>query len=243
MNITQAFILAAGRGERMTPLTNKIPKPLVQIKGKAMIDYALEKISALPNINKIVINSYYLAEVLEGHLESLGNSKIIISHETQKLETGGGLLNAMSLLDISQPILIINGDLFWQDHNNSLLKKMVDNFDEKRMDILLAIKPKQNFFGYQGNGDFNFNPKTGELKKDPNPSHTYIGAQIFHPRILINKPTEKLFSLSYFFKIAEQKNGVLNRVCGIEVEEGAFHIGDVLTLEAINNGRLDLFSI
>ena len=234
-NISQAFILAAGRGERMKPLTDKIPKPLAQIKGKAIIDYALEKISALKNINKIVVNSYYLADILEAHLKNLNNPKIIISYENEKLETGGGLVNAMHLLDSHQPILIINGDLFWQDENNSLLEKMMENFDEKKMDILLALKPKTEFFGYEGNGDFNFDAKTGELKKSTNPSHTYIGAQIFHPRILKNKPAEKFFSLSYFFKKAEKENGILDRVCGIEVKEKVFHIGTVATLSAINN--------
>ena len=234
-NISQAFILAAGRGERMRPLTDKIPKPLAPIQGKAMIDYALEKISALSGINKIIVNSYYLADILAAHLKNLNNPKILISHETQKLETGGGLVNAIPLLDILQPILIINSDFFWQDSDNSLLKRMIENFDEKKMDILLAVKPKEEFVGYEGNGDFNFDTKTGELRKALNHSHTYIGAQIFHPKILINKPKEKCFSLSHFFKIAEQKDGVLNRVCGIAAEEKAFHIGDMLALEAINN--------
>ncbi len=230
MNISQAFILAAGRGERMKPLTDKIPKPLAEINGKAMIDYTIEKVSALKNINKIIINSYYLAEVLEAHLQSLNNPKIIISHENEKLETGGGLINALPLLDVSEPILIINGDLFWQDQNNSLLKTMLENFDENEMDILLALKPKEQFFGYEGNGDFNFDAQTKKIQKAVSASHTYIGVQIFHPRILQNKPEEKCFSLSYYF----QKALAENRIRGIEVEEKPFHIGTVATLEAVN---------
>jgi N-acetyl-alpha-D-muramate 1-phosphate uridylyltransferase len=229
MTITQAFILAAGRGERMKPLTNTIPKPLAKINGKPIIDYTIEKLSALQNINKIIINSYYLAEVLESHLTSLNNPKIIISHETEKLETGGGLVNAIPLIDTTQPILIINGDLFWQDENNSLLKTMVENFDENKMDILLALKPNNQFFGYEGNGDFNLNEK-GEVKKSENPSHTYIGIQIIHPRILKNAPEEKSFSLNYFF----QKALTENRIRGIEVKEKPFHIGTVATLEMAN---------
>ncbi|MES2677399.1 MAG: nucleotidyltransferase family protein [Pseudomonadota bacterium] len=237
-NISQAFVLAAGRGERMKPLTDTTPKPLAKIHNKAMIDYALEKISALKSINKIVVNSYYLAEILEAHLHNLNNPKIIISHENEKLETGGGLVNAMALLDSDQPILIVNGDLFWQDENNSLLKTMVENFDEKKMDILLALKPKAEFFGYEGNGDFDLDVKTGELKKSANPSHTYIGVQIFHPRILKTKPSEKFFSLSYFFTKAQKENGILDKVFGIEVKETAFHIGTVKTLEAINSLKI-----
>jgi len=231
MNINQAFILAAGRGERMKPFTNTTPKPLAEINGKAIIDYAIEKLSTLKNINKIIINSYYLAEVLENHLASLNNPKIIVSHETGKLETGGGLVNAMPLIDVAQPILVINGDLLWQDEDNSLLKTMLENFDENKMDILLALKPKDQFFGYEGNGDFDLDKETGELKKSSNPSHTYIGVQIIHPRILENRPEEKAFSLNYFF----QKALAENRIKGIEAEEKPFHIGTVETLKMLND--------
>jgi N-acetyl-alpha-D-muramate 1-phosphate uridylyltransferase len=233
MTISQAFILAAGRGERMKPFTNTTPKPLAKINGKAIIDYAIEKLSTLKNINKIIINSHYLAEVLESHLASLNNPKIIISHETEKLETGGGLVNVEPLIDTTQPLLIINGDLFWQDQNNSLLETMLENFDENQMDILLALKPKDQFFGYEGNGDFDLNKETGELKKAQNPSHTYIGVQIIHPRILQEKPGEKCFSLSYFFNKALEKN----RIKGIEAEEKVFHIGTVETLEMVNKEK------
>jgi MurNAc alpha-1-phosphate uridylyltransferase len=236
-NISQAFILAAGRGERMKPLTNTIPKPLAKINGKAMIDYTIEKLSSLKNINKIIVNSYYLAEVLEAHLASLNNQKITISHETEKLETGGGLINALPLIDTTKPLLIINGDLFWQDEQNSLLQTMVENFDENKMDILLALKPNQQFFGYEGKGDFNLDKETGEIKKAENPTHTYIGVQIIHPRILQDKPDEKCFSLNYFFKKAlDEDKQERNKIRGIEVKEKAFHIGTVESLETINIG-------
>ena len=234
INISQAFILAAGRGERMKPLTDTIPKPLAKIKDKAMIDYIIDKVSAVPSINKIVVNCYYLAEILEAHLKSLNNHKIIISHETEKLETGGGLVNAMPFFDDTQPILIINGDIFWSDEHNSLLEKIIENFDEKNMDILLAMKPREQFFGYEGKGDFDLK-KGGSLlnKGSEYYSHTYIGVQIIHPRILKNYPAEKCqlgksFSLGYFFKRNEKLKGV-------EVEERIFHIGTVKTLEEINN--------
>ncbi len=229
-NITQAFILAAGRGERMKPLTNTIPKPMAQINGKAMIDYAIQKISDLENINKIIINTHYLADILEAHLEELNNPKITISHEIEQLETGGGLLNALPVIDKTKPILIINGDLFWQDENNSLLKKMIESFNQQEMDILLALKPKDQFFGYQGNGDFNLDEKTGEIEKTEINTHTYIGMQILHPRILKNPPAAKCFSLSYFFNKALSEN----KIRGIEVEEKPFHIGTLKDLIAVN---------
>ncbi len=238
MKITQAFILAAGRGKRMNPLTNTIPKPLAKIQGKAMIDYIVKKISNLPDINKIIINSHYLAEILEAHIKSLNNSKIIISRENEKLETGGGLVNALALIDTSEPVLVINGDLFWVDENSSLLEKMVNNFDPSKMDILLALKPKEQFFGYEGSGDFNLNKENGDLIRTDNSSHshTYIGIQILHPRILENISQEKCFSISsYFFKKAQRESGILEGIKGIEVKEKVFHIGTVETLEMVNN--------
>ena len=234
--INQAFILAAGRGERMRPFTNRTPKPLAKIKGKAIIDYIIEKASALPTIQKIIINTYYLAELLEAHIQSLHNSKIIISCEIEKLETGGGLVNAMPLFDQDQPLLIINGDLFWLDHHNLLLQRMINEFDEQKMDILLALKPKNQFFGYEGDGDFNFDKITGKITKTSNQhhSHSYIGIQIIHPRILKDRPADKIFSLNYFFKQAQTDGGALKRVQAIEVEEQVFHIGTMPHLLSIN---------
>lgn len=237
MTITQAFILAAGRGERMKPLTNDIPKPLAPIKGKKMIDYIVEKVSIIPDINKIIINSYYLADILESHIKSLNNPKIIISSENEKLETGGGLVNALALIDASKPILVINGDLFWEDRCNSLLEAMIKNFDPSVMDILLALKLKEQFIGYEGGGDFNLNKENGELTMVNNSdhSHAYIGVQILHPRILKNISKEKCFSISnYFFNKISKENGILSGIKGIEIKERVFHIGTIKALEVVN---------
>ena len=233
--INQVFILAAGEGKRMLPLTNTIPKPLAQIKNKAIIDYIIDKISTIKSINKIIINTHHLSPILELHLKSLNNPKIKISSESEKLETGGGLINALPLFDITKPILIINGDVFWQNQN--ILQKIINSFDKKTTDILLALKPKDQFFGYRGNGDFDFNKTTKEITKTTNPTHnySYTGIQIIHPKILKNKPPKKAFSLNYFFKKAQKENGILERITGIEIEEEIFHISTMKNLEEINN--------
>ena len=77
--ITQAFIFAAGRGERMRPLTDNTPKPLIKINGKAIIDYTIDKLDRDPYIKKIIINGFYLSEQLEEHIKNLNNPKIIFS--------------------------------------------------------------------------------------------------------------------------------------------------------------------
>jgi MurNAc alpha-1-phosphate uridylyltransferase len=232
--INQAFIMAAGRGERMRPLTATIPKPLAKIKGRAMVDYILEKVNAISQIEKIVVNTYYLAEILEAHLNSLNNPKIIVSHENEVLETGGGIINALPLFDLSRPILIINCDLFWIDKNNELLNSLIKNFDETNMDALLALKPKDKFFGYSGDGDFDLDNNNNLTRKNV-ASHTYIGAGIVHPRVLENAPQTHFKIFEYLFANYLQKDGSFGRIKGIEAKQEVFHIGDVKTLDFVNN--------
>ena len=86
--ITQAFIFAAGRGERMRPLTDSVPKPLIKINGKAIIDYAIEKLDNIESIKKIIINGFYLADQIEEHIKKLNNPKIVFSREIDKVLLG-----------------------------------------------------------------------------------------------------------------------------------------------------------
>lgn len=131
--ITQAFIFAAGRGERMRPITDKIPKPLVKIKGKAIIDYIIEKLDKIDNIKTIVINGFYLADELEKHIKKLKNPKIVFSHETEKLETGGGLVFASDKIDLHKPLLTINGDVLWFDDVSSDIESLTNAWNAKEI--------------------------------------------------------------------------------------------------------------
>src|SRR5256885_1925238 len=94
---TTAMVLAAGLGERMRPLTLDKPKPLLEVGGKTLIDWTLDRF-AIGGITDIVVNSFYKAEMLETHLQKRDDVKIRISQETQRLETGGGIANALKLL-------------------------------------------------------------------------------------------------------------------------------------------------
>ncbi len=199
--IKQAFIFAAGRGERMRPVTDLIPKPLVKIKGKSMIDYAIEKLNLLSDIEKIIVNGFYLANQIEDHLKNLQNSKIIFSHEKTKLETGGGLLFAAPKLDLNEPILLINGDILWQEQNNiSDLKLMIESYNPEESDIMLGLKRKEEVINSDQKiikGDFNFNPTTKELSKPQNQdlSHIFIGIQIINPAKILSYSPEAPFSI------------------------------------------------
>lgn len=225
MSINQAFILAAGEGTRMRPLTLSTPKPLIKVNGKTMLDRILDKLNKIKSINKIVINGFYLSEKIKNHLTSLNDKRILFSEENIKLETGGGLIQALPLFNQNEPILIINGDIVWQD--NAVLEKMIANFDADKMDILLGLKEKKSFLGYDGNG--NFNLKNGEISTAKINDFVYVGIQIFHPRLLQNQDLPQApFSLNYFFKDAKIKS---IRLKGIALPGKFFHIGTMVDLE------------
>ncbi len=233
MMISQTFIFAAGRGERMRPLTDSIPKPLVKVKNKPIIDYIIEKLDKMPQINKIIINGYYLANQIEDHIKKLNNPKIIFSNEPSKIETGGGLLYAQDKYDISQPILLINGDILWQDEIESDIERLCEAYKSSDCDIMLGLKKTEEVLGYEGEGDFVFDVKNGDIFRFKNTAqtHVFVGIQVVNPQIL-NDVTMQCFSMNYFYKKAEQIDGKLNKIKGLELKGRYFHIGDVKALAA-----------
>ena len=232
LEITQAFIFCAGRGERMRPLTDTIPKPLVKINGKAILDYSLEKINKISSIKKIIVNGFYLANQVGKHLQKSNNSKIIFSHEEEKIETGGALIFAKKYIDYSQPLLLINGDILWQEKNNqSDIELLCKHWNSEACDLLLGLKKTDQYHGFERKkdgtiGDFNFENNQLYFFAGQDMSHAYIGLQIINPKILNDSPS-KCFSISHYFynKIAE--NGLLERVGGVELLGEYFHIGNV----------------
>lgn len=234
--IRQAFIFAAGRGERMRPITDSIPKPLVKINGKSIIDYTIQKLNLLNDIEKIIVNGFHLSSQIEEHLKNLQNPKIIFSGEQTKVETGGGLLFAAPKLNFNEPILLINGDILWQEEDNiSDLELIIKNYDLKESDILLGLKRKEEVINADDaiiRGDFNFNPATKELSKPQNQEldYLFIGIQIINPKILADSP-EAPFSMNYFYKKALNKNFTLTGIKGIEMTGRFFHIDSVAAIE------------
>lgn len=235
--ITQAFIFAAGRGERMRPLTDTVCKPLTKINGKAIIDYSIEKLDRIPSIKKIIINGFYLAEQLEEHIKKLNNPKIIFSHEVEKVETGGGLVFASDKIDLNQPLLTINGDILWQDIGaTSDIETICKAWNPAECDILLGLKKTEDYLGYEGNdyggGDFNLNGDKLWRFSDEKMSHAFIGMQIINPKILQRAP-EKCFSMSHYYRSAVGEQGLLHRVAGIELKGKYFHIGTVAAIAMV----------
>ncbi len=233
--LTQSFIFAAGRGERMRPLTDSIPKPLIKIKNKSIIDYTIEKLDQISAIKKIIINGFYLADQLETHIKKLNNPKIIFSREVEKIETGGGLVFAKNKFDPAEPLLTINGDILWQDVGAiSDIELLCNAWDASSCDILLGLKKTENYFGYEGNvhggGDFDLHGDQLFRFPDCAMSHVFVGLQIINPKILERAPrgeNEKCFSMSHFYKSAVGEGGLVHRIKGVELAGKYFHIGTV----------------
>lgn len=237
--IKQALILASGKGTRMRPLTNKIPKPLVKVNNISMLDRIIKHLENA-GIEKIVINTYHLSEVMEQHINNLNNPKITISHEDRFMENGGAVLNALQYLD-NEPFLIINSDIVWFEDdgkNETNIKKLMEEFNPKTEDILMLLKRKEEFIGYRARGDFDFNTKTREISRPHEEfeslPYAFIGIQAINPEIFKNQNLPEIpfkFHHFYFNDDIWQKNDLLNRIRGIEHKGKIFHVGTVQDIE------------
>lgn len=217
--ITKAFILAAGRGERLKPLTNHTPKPMAVVQGKPLIAYHLEQLTEA-NIKDVVVNVCWLKEQIITFLKlwPTDNMSIQISDEgSQALETGGGMLKALPLLN-HKPFISINADVF-SDFKLSQLNQLKPN---KLVHLLLVKNPDHN-----PNGDFSFDGENLLLKQANDTTYTYSGIGIFHPDLFISEPPNQAFSIVPLIKSA-----ILNKQATAQFHEGIW--SDVGTLERLD---------
>jgi N-acetyl-alpha-D-muramate 1-phosphate uridylyltransferase len=149
----RAMVLAAGLGTRMRPFNGHLPKPLVEVGGKALIDYVLDRL-AQAGVERAVVNVHHLADAIERHLASRQRPQIVISDERRELlGTGGGVVKAMAELG-GGPFFHVNSDTIWIDGVKPNLMRLAAAFDPQRMDALLLVAPTISSVGYTGRGDF-----------------------------------------------------------------------------------------
>ena len=202
--INKAMVLAAGYGTRLKPLTDRVPKPLVPVAGRPMIDYALEKLQAY-GVREIVINVSHLKEQLVAHLAGKKNLTIHISEETEPLETGGGLKKAQSLLG-SEPVFVINSDILWTDTGESALERLARHWDDAKMDFLLLAQSKAKAVGHDKGEDHLFVKRENTIGwNDADAPYIIAGIYIFHPRVLAGAPDGK-FSVKILWHQALSQN-------------------------------------
>jgi N-acetyl-alpha-D-muramate 1-phosphate uridylyltransferase len=217
----RAMILAAGLGTRMRPLTNDRPKPLVQVRGKALIDHAIDRLVAA-GVTTIVVNVHYKADMLKEHLAKRKDVEIRISEEHDELlGTGGGLLKALPHFE-GEPFFVHNSDSVWVEGLGHALDRMKERWDPDAMDALLLMASMVTALGFEGTGDFNLDAE-GHVSRVPDrrvSPYAYPGVQIVHPRIFdIAKGSS--FSMNTLWDAAIEKG----RLYGIRLDGVWIHVG------------------
>ena len=155
-----AMVLAAGFGVRMRPITDRIPKPLVAVSGKPLLDHVLDKL-AEAGVTRAIVNVHHLSEQIVSHVAPRTAPQVTISDEREQiLGTGGAVVKALPLLG-SEPFFHLNADTMWIDGVRSNLGRLADAFDPDAMDILLLMAPTANSIGYKGAGDYAMAPTAG----------------------------------------------------------------------------------
>jgi MurNAc alpha-1-phosphate uridylyltransferase len=216
-----AMVLAAGLGTRMRPYNGHVPKPLVTIGGKSLIDHGLDRL-ADAGVERAVVNVHHLADTLERHLASRKKPQIVISDERgELLGTGGGIAKALPTLG-DAPFFLVNSDTLWLDGAKPNFARLGEAFDPDIMDALLLLAPTTGSIGYEGRGDYAMLPD-GRLhrrtEQDVVP-FIYAGAAILTPALFADPPTGA-FALTWLFDRA----GAMGRLFGLRLEGVWMHVG------------------
>ena len=230
-----AMVLAAGLGTRMRPVTDGMPKPLVPVAGKPLLDHVLDKL-ADAGVSNAVINVHYFAEQIEQHVVGRRAPGITISDErSQLLNTGGGVRAALRFLGTA-PFFLLNSDTLWIDGVDGNLNRLARAFDPVRMDALLLLAPTATSVGYVGRGDFAMDP-AGVLRRRREREvvpFVYAGAAVLTPGMFADAP-QGPFSLNLLFDRAIDAG----RLCGLRLDGVWMHVGTPEAIMAAEAAILD----
>ena len=218
--IDSGIILAAGLGTRMKEFTKEIPKSLIRVNGKPMIDYAIEILESL-KIKNIYINIHFKPEIITQHIKSKHNSNIIISDETIKLLDTGGGTKKIFLDHNLHKALVLNSDVIWDNVYVSELRKMIESFNPNS-EALLGLVSSKLHRGYIGKGDFvfrNSNQISRFLPGDKTPFN-YVGSQII-TRDAFSDQKNEVFSINKVWdNLIVQK-----KLEGFKFDTNVLHVG------------------
>jgi N-acetyl-alpha-D-muramate 1-phosphate uridylyltransferase len=217
----RAIVLAAGLGTRMRPYNGHIPKPLVEIGGKSLIDYSLDRLAAA-GVERAVVNVHHLADALERHLALRQRPQIVISDERGALlGTGGGIAKALPQLG-DAPFFLVNSDTVWLDGVKPNFRRLAEAFDPDTMDALLLLAPTTDSIGYAGRGDFAMLPdgRLRQRREHEVVPFVYAGAAILSPALFAGAPSGA-FPLTLLFDRADERG----RLFGLRLEGVWMHVG------------------
>ncbi len=212
-----AFILAAGLGTRLRPYTDTLPKPMVSVAGKPIIDHIIDKLIPA-EINKIVVNTHHMGGVLKKHLSQRQDVEIIFSEEEELLDTGGGVKKALPELG-KKPFYIINGDAFWTDDiGHNAFENLNNIWDDGQCDMVLLLEPAERMTLTKGVGDYDILENNKAVRSlNQNGKYMFAGVRLCHPRIF-EEAKENKFS---FLKLMDEADKA-GRLYGC-VHKGYWH--------------------
>jgi MurNAc alpha-1-phosphate uridylyltransferase len=224
------MVMAAGLGNRMRPVTDTRPKPLVQVAGRTLLDHALDRLKEA-GITRAVVNVHYLAEQIETHLAGYEGLEIVISDERdQLLETGGGVLRALPRLGAE--FLVMNSDSLWLESRTRNLARLMEAWDPARMDVLLLLAPVARSLGYDGRGDFTMATNGRLARREPGGTAPYVYAGVGLMKASQFTDGEALpqgpFSLNVLFDRAI----AAERLYGLELDGEWLHVGTPAAIRA-----------
>ena len=220
MRINTAFILCAGFGKRLNPLTLDTPKPLIKFNNITVLETCINLIESL-GIQQIIINTFYLRDQIHSFINNKKfRSKILIVEDGDEiLDTGGGINNMMKHTN-EENVLIFNPDTIWKkNYTNEIIEMEKLYFSNQLKNILLLVK-KELSFDKNLSGDFDLIDNL--IIKNNDRKFIYTGCQIINKKILSDYK-DKNFSISNLWNDLIKKK----ELYGFETTEKFYHLTDL----------------
>ena len=224
-----AMVLAAGLGTRMRPLTETLPKALVPVAGKPLIDHVLDRLRDA-GIERAVVNVHHLADQMEAHLAGRRDLEILISDErAELLDSGGGIRRALPKLG-PDPVMLANIDSLWIEGERPALETLKTAWNPELMDILLLLVKRGQGLGFEGPQGF-FMDEAGRLTHSVAPDvvtpYANIGFGILKPQVLAGEP-DAAFPIQPIWRRLQAQG----RLHGVPMDAFWMHVGDPAARDA-----------
>ncbi len=223
----KALVFAAGLGTRMRPITLSVPKPLVRVGGRTMLDHMLDRLDEA-GVEEAIVNVHWLADQVEDHLRDRTAPRIKISDERDELlDQGGGIVKVLDEFG-GKPFFICNTDALWINETEPQVARLARAWDGAKMDVLLLLAEIKTSIGVDRRGDF-CRDAQGRLRRPaPNEAAPYVysGVGIIKSSLFADCPLEPFRLAPFFFAAAEQ-----GRLFGQTLEGRWLHVGEPEMIE------------
>ena len=227
MKIKTALILCAGYGKRLSPITNDVPKPLLNVKNLNLLDNTLKFVQSI-GITKLKINTFYLSDLINNFIKKKDYPlNIDIINDGKKiLDTGGGIYNLIKKSD-EEDFLTLNPDTLWNSNYVKTFDEMEKFYFKNNIKNLLMVVKKDRSFDTRFKGDFNLNG--GKLYKEVKNEFIYTGCQILN-RQIFKKIEKNIFSMSEIWNDLSDKE----ELYGYESLNEFIHVTDIDIYNKLN---------